>query len=202
MVQAAPITITNPEPDCFPIISYLIIGVVYIMSFYCIYKRNVALLGALLLYIINLIFSIFITKDMLLSGRSEEIITFIIIAIFGLNTASSSLVMMTLKTLHAKYTKNNENVKLSPGNRARVSKYFAMFMCTIVFSWFLLFFYFAGDMQKPYFNYVFVGQSTSPIILVIILFLKVALSITSLGLSGYMVYLGNDLSKLKRKQLA
>ncbi len=189
------------EPNCLPIISYLIIGVVYIMSFYCLYKRNVALLGALLLYIINLFFTIFITKDMLLSERSEESITFIIIAILGLNMASSSLVIMMLRTLHAKYTKNNENVKLSTVNRAKLSKYFAMFICTIVFVWVLVFFYFSGDMSRMYFDYVFIGQSTSPEILMVKLFLKVVLSIAGLGMSGYMVYLGNNLSKLKRKQL-
>ena len=189
------------EPNCLPIISYLIIGVVYIMSFYCLYKRNVALLGALLLYIINLFFTIFITKDMLLSERSEESITFIIIAILALNMASSSLVIMMLRTLHAKYTKNNENVKLSTVNRAKLSKYFAMFICTIVFVWVLVFFYFSGDMSRMYFDYVFIGQSTSPEILMVKLFLKVVLSIAGLGMSGYMVYLGNNLSKLKRKQL-
>lgn len=187
--------------NCFPAISYVLFVVVYIMSFICIYKRNVALLGVMLLYVINIIYSLFLMKDMFLWTKSEQIITFIMSAILILNIASSSLIMMTFRTLHAKYNKNNETIKLSPQNKARISQYFTMLICTIVFVWVLAIYYFIEGENVEFFSFVFIGQNTSPFRLIVKFLAKVALCITSLGLSGYMVYLANKLSKLRRSQL-
>lgn len=192
---------TMDNKNCLPVISYTLFIVVYIMSFICIYKRNVVLLGVMLLYIINIIYSVFLIKDMFLWKKSEQIITFIITAILLLNLASSSLIIMTFRTLHAKYNKNGETIKLSPQNRERISKYFTMFICTIVFVWVLAMYYFVEDESVEYFSFVFIGQNASPSMLVTKFLMKIALSITSLGLSGYMVYLANKLSKLRRSQL-
>lgn len=192
---------TMDNKNCLPVISYTLFIVVYIMSFICIYKRNVVLLGVMLLYIINIIYSVFLIKDMFLWKKSEQIITFIISAILVLNMASSSLIIMTFRTLHAKYNKNGETIKLSPQNRERISKYFTMFICTIVFVWVLAMYYFVEDESVEYFSFVFIGQNASPSMLVTKFLMKIALSITSLGLSGYMVYLANKLSKLRRSQL-
>jgi hypothetical protein len=187
--------------NCFPIISYFIFMVVYIVAFICIYERNVALLGVLLLYIINIIYSIFLIKDMLLWGKVNQIITFIIMAVLALNITSSSFIMMTLNTLHAKYKKENENIKLSVQNKARISKYFTMFICTIVFVWILAGYYFVEDENANFFNYIVIGQKASPTLMILKLFLKIALSGCALGLSAYMVFLANKLSRLKRSQM-
>jgi hypothetical protein len=197
----AQVTSTMANKNCFPIISYVLFIVVYIMSFICIYKRNVALLGVMLLYIINIIYSVFLMKDMFLWTKSEQIITFIITAILLLNLVSSSLIIMTLRTLHAKYNKNGETIKLAPQNQARISQFFTMFICTIVFVWVLAIYYFVEGEGVEYFSFVFIGQNASPGMLVAKFLMKISLSITSLGLSGYMVYLANKLSKLRRSQL-
>ncbi len=197
----AQVTSTIDTKGCFPVISYVLFIVVYIMSFICIYKRNVALLGVMLLYVINIIYSVFLIKDMFLWTKSEQIITFIISAILILNLASSSLIMMTFRTLHAKYSKNNETIKLSPQNKDRISKYFTMFICTIVFVWFLAMYYFVEGENVEYFSFAFVGQNASPAMLITKFVMKISLCITGLGLSGYMVYLANKLSKLRRSQL-
>ena len=197
----AQVTSTIDTKGCFPVISYALFIVVYIMSFICIYKRNVALLGVMLLYIINIIYSVFLMKDMFLWTKSEQIITFIISAILLLNLVSSSLIVMTLRTLHAKYNKNGETIKLAPQNQARISQFFTMFICTIVFVWVLAIYYFVEGEGVEYFSFVFIGQNASPGMLVAKFLMKISLSITSLGLSGYMVYLANKLSKLRRSQL-
>jgi len=197
----AQVTSIIDTKGCFPVISYVLFIVVYIMSFVCIYKRNVALLGVVLLYVINIIYSVFLIKDMFLWTKSEQIITFIISAILILNLASSSLIIMTFRTLHAKYNKNNETIKLSPQNTDRISQYFTMFICTIVFVWVLAMYYFVEGENVDYFSFAFVGQNASPAMLMTKFLMKISLCITSLGLSGYMVYLANKLSKLRRSQL-
>jgi len=203
MVTASNITTPSAVIDkgCFPAISYVLFIIVYIMSFICIYKRNVVLLGVMLLYVINIIYSLFLIKDMFLWTKSEQIITFIISAILILNIASSSLIMMTFRTLHAKYNKNNETIQLSPQNRARISQYFTMLICTIVFVWVLAIYYFVEGENVEFFSFVFIGQNVSPLRLMVRFLAKISLCITSLGLSGYMVYLANKLSKLRRSQL-
>ena len=183
------------------IVAYTIFSAIYIISFVCIYNKNLALLGSILLYFINIIVSIFLAKDLLISKRSEQLITYIIIAVLAMNMVSSSFVMMTIQTLHTKNVKDNKNIKLSNKNRDILSVYFTMFICTIVFIGILALFYFIESPGEPFLNTVFIGKEYSPKILIAITLFKIALIGTSLGLSSYMVYLGTEFSKLKRKML-
>ena len=93
----------------FPIITYFVFSIVYVMAFVAIYIKNAALIGIALLYVINIIYSIFIIKDMFLSKKSEQIITFIITSILLLNAVSSTMVAITFKGLHTKFNKTNNS---------------------------------------------------------------------------------------------
>ena len=186
--------------DCFPIISYVMFFIIYVAAFIALYVRNSALVGIVLLYVINAVYSIFIIKDMFLSKRSEQIITIIITAIVVLNVVSSTMVMFTLKSLHSKFNKDKETMKLSDKSKKMVSTYFAMFITTIAFTWFLALFYFGESHNTNFFNFIFVGKIIPPKMLVIIFILKICVCGAGLGLSGYMVYLANKFSKLKNSQ--
>ena len=186
--------------NCFPVLNYIIFFIVFVMAFIAIYVRNSALVGIVLLYVINLVYSMILIKDMFLSKKSEQIITFIILAILVLNAVSSTMVMFTFKTLHAKFNKNNETLKLSEKSKKQMSVYFTMFITTIVFTWFLAMFYFGENETINFFDYMFVGKSIPPKLLVIIFILKISTCIAGLGLSAYMVFLSDRFSKLKNSQ--
>jgi hypothetical protein len=193
----------NYGPDiknCFPIIAYFMFFIIYVAAFIALYVRNSALVGIVLLYVINIVYSIFIIKDMFLSKKSEQIITVIIFAILILNSISSTILMFTLKTLHSKFNKDQETMKLSDKSKKMVSNYFTMFITTIAFTWFLALFYFGESHNTNFFDFIFVGKTFPPKILMIIFILKICVCGAGLGLSGYMVFLANKFSKLKNSK--
>lgn len=187
-------------PDGFPIITYFIFFILFSMSFVAIYVRNAALVGITLLYVVNIVYSMVLIKDMFLSQKSEQIITFIISAILVLNAVSSTMVVFTFKSLHAKFNKNKETLKLSDKSKKQMSVYFTMFITTIAFTWFLAMFYFGEGGTANFFDYMFVGKSIPPKLLVLIFILKISTCIAGLGLSAYMVFLSDRFSKLKNSQ--
>jgi hypothetical protein len=186
--------------DCFPVLNYIIFFIIYVAAFIALYVRNSALVGIVLLYVINIVYSIFIIKDMFLSKKSEQIITVIIFAILVLNAVSSTMVMFTLKTLHSKFNKDQETMKLSEKSKKMMSTYFTMFITTIAFTWFLSLFYFGESHNTNFFDFIFVGKIFPPKILMIIFILKICVCGAGLGLSGYMVFLANKFSKLKNSK--
>jgi hypothetical protein len=186
--------------NCFPIITYIVFFIVFFMAFIAIYIKNAALIGISLLYVINTIYSIFIIKDMFLSKKSEQIITFVITAILALNVVSSTMVAITFKGLHTKFNKTNDTVKLSEKNKKNMSVYFTMFITTIAFTWFLTLFYFGEGDTVNFFDYIFIGKSISPKLLVLFFILKICVCVAGLGLSAYMVFLADKFLKLRRSQ--
>jgi hypothetical protein len=186
--------------NSFPIITYFVFSVVYVMAFVAIYIKNAALIGIALLYVINIIYSIFIIKDMFLSKKVEQIITFILTAILLLNMVSSTMIAITFKGLHAKFNKTNNTMKLSNANKQKMSVYFTMFITTIVFTWVLALFYFGEGPDVNFFNYIFIGKSMYPKLSMAFLIVKICICIAGLGLSAYMVFLANNFLKLRRSQ--
>ena len=108
--------------------------------------------------------------------------------------------MFTLKTLHSKFNKDQETMKLSDKSKKMVSNYFTMFITTIAFTWFLALFYFGESHNTNFFDFIFVGKTFPPKILMIIFILKICVCGAGLGLSGYMVFLANKFSKLKNSK--
>jgi lysylphosphatidylglycerol synthetase-like protein (DUF2156 family) len=194
------IPINNGDANGYPILNYIIFFIVFLMAFIAIYVKNAALIGVVLLYVINIVYSMVLIKDMFSSKKSEQIITFIITAILVLNAVSSTMVIFTFKSLHERFNKKKETIKLSAKSKKQMSDYFTMFIATIAFTWFLAMFYFGDSETANFFDYTFVGKSIPPKLLVLIFILKISTCIAGLGLSAYMVYLSDEFSKLKRSQ--
>jgi len=186
--------------DGFPMLNYIIFFIIFVMAFISIYVRNSALIAITLLYVINIVYSMIVIKDMFLSEKSEQLITFIITAILGLNAVSSTLVVFTFKSLHSKFNKKKEEIKLSSNSKKQMSVYFTMFITTIAFTWFLVMFYFGEAGSDNFFDYNFVGKPLPPKLLMLIFILKISTCIAGLGLSAYMVFLSDRFSKLRRSQ--
>jgi len=186
--------------DGFPMLNYIIFFIIFVMAFISIYVRNSALIAITLLYVINIVYSMVVIKDMFLSEKSEQLITFIITAILVLNAVSSTLVVFTFKSLHSKFNKKKEEIKLSSNSKKQTSVYFTMFITTIAFTWFLAMFYFGEDGSANFFDYNFVGKPLPPKLLMLIFILKISTCIAGLGLSAYMVFLSDRFSKLRRSQ--
>jgi len=190
------------ELECLSFLTYFILIILFVISFFCIYNANVSLLGILLLYLVNIIYSIIVVKDIFKSTKSNQAISFILFVIIALTITSSSIIMNSLRKMHATYTSNNEKINLSPKNSAIISTYIASFIAIIVFIWFLTIFFFMEPGDTDFFNFQFIhrminvnmnGESKTveihPILVLIAFIIKVMASISSVALAGFMVYL-------------
>jgi hypothetical protein len=178
-------------------IAYMIISLVYILSFISIYYYKTVLLGVLVLYLINVVASIFISKDIFTSPKVNDNGTILLFIPIVLNIISSTMVCVTLKHLHYKYNKKGEHIKLSKYYTKVISKYFSMFITSIVFSGLLVWFYFSEPSDRPYFDYHFTGMGIDPKIMITKFILKIMLIPINLGLSGYMVFGAHQFTRLR-----
>jgi hypothetical protein len=183
--------------QCGTQIAYMIISLVYIVSFITIYYNKTVLLGVLVLFSINVVASIFISKDMFTSPKVNDIGTMLLFIPIVLNVVSSTMVGITLLALHAKYNKKDEHIKLSKYYTQIISKYFAMFIVTIVFGGLLVWFYFSEPSDRPYFDYQFTGMGVDPKLMVLKFILKILLIPINVGLSSYMVFGAHQITKLR-----
>jgi hypothetical protein len=191
-----------PE-DCLSYLSYLAIFVVFMMAGATIYNNSTSLLGVLLLYLSNVVYSILFAKDVMSSEKANVsgLIAFVFIATLLLNLVSSTMIILTFRKLHATYLKNNETIDLSDKSRNLISLYLTLWIATIIMLWVLFAFYFIEPLTEPFFNYKFIGQELSPTFLFIGFIIKTVFSTASLGISGYMVYLAKMFSDVKLKTL-
>jgi hypothetical protein len=191
-----------PE-DCLSIISYIASFSVFILASVFIYYKATSLLGVLLLYLVNFIYSILVLKDIFTSAKSStnSLISFVIIATLVLNVTSSTMIIMTFRKLRVTYLKNDESIQLSDKSRNLISVYLTMWIVTTAMIWVLFAFYFIEPIEKPFFNYMFIGQELSPLFMFLGFMIKTVFSLSSLGMSGYMVYLAKTFSDIKSKTI-
>lgn len=177
-------------------IPYITMTFIYILSFISIYYYATVLLGVFVLYTINVIATMFILKDMFLFSKVNDPVFIVLFIPIVLNIISSTMIGVTLKSLHSRYNKKDKSIKLTNHYTDVISNYFAMFITTIVFNGLLVYFYFTEPIGIPYIDYNFVGMGVSPRWLIFKLVLKLVLIATNLGLSSYMVYSAHTFTKL------
>jgi hypothetical protein len=191
-----------PE-DCLSYVSYLATFAVFILAGLTVYSKSISLLGVLLLYLVNVVYSILFAKDIFSSEKSNTngIISLMIIAVLMLNVASSTMIIMTFRKLQVTYLKNNETIQMSDKSRNLISLYLTLWIATIIMVWVLFAFYFIEPITEPFFNYQFIGQELSPSFMFLGFIIKGVCSFGALGISGYMVYLAKMFSDVKSKTL-
>jgi hypothetical protein len=189
--------------SCLSLLSYMATFTIFIISGFAIYTQSTSLLGILLLYLTNAIYSILFLKDLITSEKmnTSDIIAFVFIATISLNIVSPTMVIMTFRKLHANYLKDDSEIKLSDKTRNIISLYLTLWIATIIMLWVLSAFYFIEPVTRPFFDYNFIGQEINSLFMFVGFFIKVVLSLASLGMSGYMVYLAKLFSDVKSRTL-
>ena len=189
--------------DCLTFISYVSIFSMFLLSFYYVYHKSAWLLGILLLYLVNIVWSVLFAKDIFASEKANiaPLISLILIAILSMNIVSSTMVMMTLRNLHASFLKKESSIELSDKSRKMLKDYLKLWIATIVMTWVLFAFYFIEPASEPFLNYIFVGQTLSPFFMFTGFLIKIVFALVSVSFSAYMVFLGKTFSDIKTKQL-
>jgi hypothetical protein len=184
--------------DCHPFFRYLIFFIIFLIGFFCMFIKNIELIGIGIVFVINIINSYFLGIDILNHPSVERgEITFMVIIFISLAFlfVSSILIMITLKDLHATYSKMGSKIKMSAENRKKYSKYKIIFMLCIIFIGILSLIYFLQPSEYDFFRIVY-GTKYYIVLSILLALIKYGLSAAVLGLSAYSVYLSNDLAHL------
>jgi len=189
----------KPTPSSY----YIIFLTIYILSFVCIFKRNVELIGYGLLYAINIFATIFCVKDLYIKLSDKYSTIFLsLIIVFILNIVSSSLFIVSISRIY-KFSKDEQELVLSYQNKKKIQLYRDLFISILVSLWVILFYIFVSKEKTLSFDIskVFREDSNIKIIERIIEIIKFLLLAYPLALSSYLVYHANNLVTITRSLL-
>jgi hypothetical protein len=180
--------------NCLTFVSYIVTILIFIIAMYAVYSPQISFLGVVLLYFINIIYSVLLAKDLFGSPKSvsSPAILFIMIAVLGLNFASSTIVILSLQKIRSEYAKYEKKMELSNKTRNTLSFYVAGWIATIVMLWILSIFYFVEPPELSFFSYEFIDKEIGPLFMLIGFLIKVVSAMASLGISSYMIFLANS----------
>jgi len=188
--------------DCFSSLRYLVLLIIYILAFVGMMNKNLELVGFGLMFTVNFITTFFILTDVIdMSdvGSKSDIFLAVLFSGFGLNFVSLILIIMSLYKLHTKYTLQGTPIKVSPHIRKRLDDYKIIFFTNVLTLLTLAMLFFFGERGLPFYNIVF-KQSTA-LREMFFLCVKALFTAGTLGMSGYLVYSANGISKIMNNQL-
>ena len=200
-----PEIMTNPNPnfDSITYSTYVVILVLFIIAFISSFNSNISLLGVILLYFVNLIYTLTLSKDVLNSPKADfsSTVSFLVISVLVLNVVSSTMMINTLRKLHAIFLKKKDTVKLSDKNRKKLSLFVALWTISLVTLTIITAFYFIEPVGEPFFNYMFSDKELSPAVVLAGFVVKIACIIISLSSASYMMFIADKFYSADRKTL-
>jgi len=177
-------------------VSYFIMFViVYIISFFCMFEKNVELIGYGLLYTINIFASIFFINDVQLKLGNNDIAFPILAVVFILNVISSSLFIVSISRIYT-YSKGKGEIILSRNNKKKIHVYRDLFISVIVFIILVMLYLLMNNEPRFKIDNVF-GQNIS-IYERMIEILKFGVILYLFGMSSYLVYHSKNLETITR----
>lgn len=179
--------------DETPVSYYIIFLTIYVISFVCIFKKNVELIGYGLLYAINIFATIFCVKDLYVKIPNEFPVLLGLIVTLALNIVSSSLFIVSIARIY-KFSKDKPEMVLSRTNKKKIHLYRDLLISALVSIWTILLYIFIAKMPSFNVNVIF-GNEFKLSMIEIIKFLLVAYP---LAMSGYLVYHANNLVTVTR----
>ena len=181
-----------------PVSYYIIFLTIYIISFVCIFKKNVELIGYGLLYAINIFATIFCAKDLYIKISDKYFAIFLSLMItLILNIVSSSLFIVSISRIY-KFSKDKQEIVLSYQNKKKIQLYRDLFISILVSLWVILLYIFISKTPSFNINDIISKEGLIKGIVEIIKFLLLAYP---LALSSYLVYHANNLVTITRSLL-
>ena len=188
--------------ECLAAFRYLIMFMIYIMAFAGMMSSNLELVGIGLMFIANLITSFFIFIDVLdISDVAKKFDPFVGVLIAGLamNLVSSILIVITLRKLHQRAVKRGVPIKLSYGSRSKLDKFKKVFFLNVLSILTMTMLFFLGKPGVSFYNYAFnQGTAVRELFFFIV---KLLLTVGTLGMSAYLVYISNFMTSLINQQI-
>ena len=207
-------------PPFVKFFKYIYLFVLQCFAFFAMSKKKLELMGIVVSIIIATVTHGFLIRDIFESDKKYEMVIYVIIFSIALLFTSSIFIIKTLTHLHKQFSAKNSIIHLTKENRARLNKYKKMFITCVLFIGVLAFSFFtlkctncdSNSIPKTYEKYyhedvilnLFSADNkpvTEKILPTISGFIKMGMSISVLGISGYMVYLTRLLSNINANQL-
>lgn len=194
---------SNSNFDSITYSTYVVILVLFIIAFISSFNSNISLLGVILLYFVNLIYTLTLSKDVLNSPKYDlsSMVSFLVISVLVLNVVSSTMMINTLRKLHAIFLKKKDTVKLSDKNRKKLSLFVSLWIISLVSLTIITAFYFIEPVGEPFFNYMFVDKELSPSVILAGIVLKIACIIISFVSASYMMIIAYKFYSADRKTM-
>ena len=184
----------STTPEFTPPSYYIIFLTIYIISFVCIFKKNVELIGYGLLYAINIFATIFCVKDLYIKLNDKYTTIFLCLIItLILNIVSSSLLIVSISRIY-KFSKDKQEIVLSYQNRKKIQLYRDLFISILVSLWVVLLYIFISKTPSFNINNIFSNGLIEGFIEII----KFLLLTYPLALSSYLVYHANNFVTITR----
>lgn len=195
-------------------IKYIYFFIMYVIGFSLMFQTNLELLGLFITIGTNIINNGFLFLDINRSPKRIDSIAGILLIGIILCFISTVLILMTVVKLHSKFSLKNSKIRLSRDYRAEFDSYKQFLVSDIVLINILalLFFtiqkrgYFKNDgtyqylpAKNGYEYFEFFGWNFYSFFDVISYIIKVCLTIAMLGISGYLIFLSNDIRLLSGK---
>ena len=210
-------------PPFVKFFKYIYLFVLQFLAFIAMRKKKLELMGIVVSILIATVTHGFLIRDIFASDKQYEMVIYVIIFSIGLLFTSSIFIIKTLAHLHKQFSAKDSIIHLTKENRARLDKYKKMFITCIIFIGLLAFSFFTlkctncnqnpPPTKKEYEKYyhedvilnLFSTDNNKPLIEKILPtisgFIKMGMSVSVLGISGYMVYMTRLLSKINANQL-
>ena len=180
----------------------------YILSFVFIYQKFSEIIAFIILFIVHTTFFIYIGKDLLkyLTNGYHFIPMFSSFAVTStvvLQFIALVFILQLIMTLRTKYTiDRGVPIYLPKKYQTKLDTFKAITVTSFVLSFILLVLLtFSIKYLDISFYEVLVTLTVNSFMKNILLFLALIIGLTVTGLSGYQVYLGNDLSKAQYNQI-
>lgn len=182
---------------------YIYFFIIHVIAFSMMYSENLELVGYGVGIIMSFITAGFLWLDIYLSPKKYDPVIFVILV--GILGGVISLIIFAnfLMKIHAKYNSKGSKIILTKENRKRLDRFKSLYVTDYVLIAVvsLMFFLLYKDpntgIYTPFFNIPEKMLSTDTIFFAI----KVLLSLSTLGVSGSLIYTANELSKQNSKQL-
>jgi hypothetical protein len=181
---------------------YVYFIIIHFIAFSLMYSQNLEMLGYGIGITMSFITAGFLWLDIYNSPKKNDPVIFVIL--LGILAGIISLFMFAkfLTNIHAKYNAKGSKIMLTKENRKRLDTFKSLYITDYVLigTISLMFFLAYKNTDGTYMPFFKIPEnvfSSDSVFFV----LKSLLSVSTLSVSGYMIYVANELSKQNSKQL-
>lgn len=171
---------------------YINLFIIHIIAFSLMFQNNLELIGLALAITINVLTNSFLFWDIINSPKNGDAVILVLVVSILAIFISSVMILLLLTKLHSKYSSQQIPIQLTHENRILLDNYKISYVTNILLVFIISILYFTlyrndvvvkGSLYTPFYNYDFKDIMNYPFLI-----FKIAITLLSLGLSGYMIY--------------